>query len=145
MRNVTTEITKIIEKMETLGKENDYTLCAQEEKLEQLKNILDNIFLSYENEETKEDRKEYAVVETHTLYPETKVYLFTDYKKACEYLESMWQHFYNMSLATNPEEEIDEDNTYHEEDYAQIKWGYEDNNIRRWKVEEISEPMQLQL
>lgn len=43
-KNITTEITEMIEKLEKLGAENDYTLYAEEEKVQKLKDILDNLF-----------------------------------------------------------------------------------------------------
>ena len=86
--------------------------------------------------------KKYAVVVYYTFDPETYVYLFDDYKKACDYLEVMWQHCYNEELAID-ENNINEDGTYHEEDYAQIKWGDEDNCMRIWQVTSISEPMKI--
>lgn len=83
----------------------------------------------------------HAVVVFYSFDPETCVYLFDDYKKACDYLEAMWQHCYNCELAD--ESNIDEDGTYHEENYAQIKWGDEDNalRIRIWQVVPTSEPL----
>lgn len=43
-KNITTEIAEMIEKLEKLGTENDYTLYAEEEKIQKLKGILDNLF-----------------------------------------------------------------------------------------------------
>ena len=39
--------------------------------------------------------------------------------------------------------EIDFEMTYHEEDYAQIKWNGNDNPMRIWQVTAVSEPMRL--
>lgn len=83
----------------------------------------------------------YAVVVYYTFDPESNVYLFDDYKKACDYLEVMWQHCYNLAL--KDEYNIDEEGTYHEEDYAQLKWGNSDNCYRIWQVVEVSEPMKI--
>lgn len=54
----------------------------------------------------------------------------------------MWQHCYNTELAERPEN-IDEEGTYHEEDYAQIKWGDEENCMRIWQVVGASEPLKI--
>lgn len=61
----------------------------------------------------------YAVTVYYSFSPETVVYVFDDYKAACEYLQKMWQYCYNFELADN-EENVDTEETYHEEDYAQI-------------------------
>lgn len=80
----------------------------------------------------------YVVVVYYSFDPATEVYPFEDYKTACDYLKKMWQHCYNAELAED-EEEVDAENTYHEEDYAKISW--KDNTNRIWQVVEISEPM----
>lgn len=61
------------------------------------------------------------------------MYLFDSYEEACDYLQKMWQHCYNDEL-TNSVAEIDVEMTYHEEDYAQIKW---ENNRRAFAVLDI--------
>lgn len=91
--------------------------------------------------ETKETQQ-YAVVVYYSFANESCVYLFDTYEKACSYLEAMWQYCYNAELAENPER-IDEDGTYHEEAYAQIKWGNEDNCIRAWEVTAVSKPLKI--
>lgn len=83
----------------------------------------------------------YAVIVYYTFEPESLVYLFDDYKKACDYLEAMWQYCYNDALANA--DNIDEDGTYHEDDYAQIKWGDEENIMRIWQVTNVSEPLKI--
>ena len=84
----------------------------------------------------------YAVVAYYSFDSETVVYLFDDYKAACEYMAKMWQYCYNSELATD-EKGIDTEGTYHEEDYAQIKWKDEENITRIWQVVGTSEPMQI--
>lgn len=84
----------------------------------------------------------YAVVAYHTFDTETCVYSFDCYEKACAYMEAMWQHCYNEELAERPDN-IDEENTYHEENYAQIKWKDGENMARIWQVACVSEPMRI--
>lgn len=86
--------------------------------------------------------KEYAVVVYYTFDSETCVYLFDTYEKACNYLQKMWEYCFNSEIANN-ESEIDFDMTYHEEDYAQIKWNGNDNPMRIWQVTGVSEPMKI--
>lgn len=86
--------------------------------------------------------KKYAVVVYYTFDPETHVYLFDSYAEAVDYLQKMWQHCYNEELA-NSMVEIDVELTYHEEDYAQIKWVGNDNPMRIWQVTAVSEPLKI--
>ena len=78
----------------------------------------------------------------YTFDPETCVYLFDTNEEACDYLQKMWQYCFNSEIATN-ESEIDFEMTYHEEDYAQIKWNGNDNPMRIWQVTTVSEPMKI--
>lgn len=80
----------------------------------------------------------YVVTVYYSFDPETVVYLFDDYKAACEYLGKMWQYCYNSELAEN-EENVDIEESYHEEDYARIFW--KDGGSRIWQVVGTSEPM----
>lgn len=43
-KDITNEIEEMIEKLEKLGAENDYTLYAEKEKVDKLKHILNNLF-----------------------------------------------------------------------------------------------------
>ena len=84
----------------------------------------------------------YAVVVCYSFDPETVVYLFDDYQKACEYLQKMWEYCYNTELEED-KDNIDEEGTYHEEDYAQIKWADNESPTRSWQVVGVSEPMKI--
>lgn len=86
--------------------------------------------------------KKYAVVVYYTFDSETCVYLFDTYEEACNYLQKMWEYCFNSEIATN-ESEVDFEMTYHEEDYAQIKWDGNDNPMRIWQVTAVSEPMKI--
>lgn len=86
--------------------------------------------------------KKYAVVVYYTFDEETCVYLFDTYEEACGYLLKMWEYCFNSEIANN-EGEIDFEMTYHEEDYAQIKWNGNDNLMRIWQVTAVSEPMKI--
>lgn len=45
-KNIDKELEKMISRLEKLGRENDFTLYADVEKVEKLKNILENIFVN---------------------------------------------------------------------------------------------------
>ena len=82
----------------------------------------------------------YAVVVTYSFNGEMPVYLFDDYDKAKQYLHDMWQYCCNVELAESfvP---IDELETYHEDDYAQIRWT--DDGVQRFTLTATSEPMRI--
>lgn len=52
----------------------------------------------------------------------------------------MWYYCYNSELAEN-EENVDIEESYHEEDHARIFW--KDGGSRIWQVVGTSEPMIL--
>ena len=82
----------------------------------------------------------YVLVITNTDTPDINVFLIDDYDKACKYLESIWEDAYNYELATGSI--INKDETYHEEAYAQIKFGEvgEDwNTVKRFQIVELDE------
>lgn len=83
---------------------------------------------------------QYAVIVYYSFVPESVVYLFDDYNKACEYMKNMWQYCYDSELIEN-EESVDQNGSYCNENYAEIKWGDEDNRTRIWQVVGTSEPM----
>lgn len=62
----------------------------------------------------------YCVVIYHNFDPDTPVYLFDMYEKAKEYLHDFWQYYYNQELSEGSK--IDEALTYHEDDFARVKW-----------------------
>lgn len=64
--------------------------------------------------------KEYVVVKTHNFDIETEAAKFTDYRKATAYLHWLWEDYYNEEIAC--ESDLDEDNCYHESDYAKVQW-----------------------
>lgn len=63
----------------------------------------------------------YAVIMYHSFDTDTPVYLFDSYEKAKEYLHNLWQDYYNTELAESVVE-INENETYHEDDFAQVQW-----------------------
>lgn len=63
----------------------------------------------------------YAVVSFYSFDPDVSVVILPSYKTACKYMEEKWQDIYNTELAKDPAG-IDEKETYHEENCAQIKW-----------------------
>lgn len=83
----------------------------------------------------------YAVVVYYKFDTHTCVYLFDDYKKASEYLEAMWEFCYNAELADGSD--VNEEETYHMESYAQIQWGYDGNMCRTWEIIPVSEPLKI--
>lgn len=85
--------------------------------------------------------KKYAVVVCYTFNTESCVYLFDTYREACDYLQKMWEYCFNLEIASN-ESEINFKMTYHEEDYAQIKWNGT-GDLRIWRVTAVSEPMKI--
>ena len=81
----------------------------------------------------------YEVIVFYSFDPETCVYLFNSYKEACDYLEKMWKYCYNCEIEFG--NDINRNESYHEEDYAQIKWNSNDNDVRIWKILSVNEPM----
>lgn len=82
----------------------------------------------------------YAVVVYHSFDPQCPVYLFDTYDKAKEYLHDLWQYAYNEELA-NPFVELIEEETFHEEDFAQIKFA--DDSVMQYILTATSEPMKI--
>lgn len=81
-----------------------------------------------------------AVVVYHSFDEDCPVYPFDDFEKAKEYLHDMWQYSYNQELA-NSITPIDEEETYHEEYFAQIKWI--DGDFMQYILTGTSEPMKI--
>lgn len=44
MKDITKELEKMVDKLEKIGKENNYTLTADGKAIEKMKTILDNLF-----------------------------------------------------------------------------------------------------
>ena len=84
--------------------------------------------------------KKYAVIVYYTFDPESEVYLFDTYEKACEYLKAMYDYCFKFAME---DEDFKEDESYCNDGYAQIKWGDEDNSMRIWQVTAVSEPMKI--
>ena len=73
---------------------------------------------------------EYVVVKTYSFDPETKAVKFDDYRKATAYLHWIWEQGYNEVMGEGSD--INEEECYHEEDYAKIEWsdgGYVEFNL----------------
>lgn len=87
-----------------------------------------------------QDMKKYAVIVYYTFDPESEVYLFDTYEKACEYLKAMYDYCFKFAME---DEDFKEDESYCNDGYAQIKWGDEDNSMRIWQVTAVSEPMKI--
>ena len=76
---------------------------------------------------------EYVVVKTHNFDAESEVAKFTDFRKATAYLHWIWETYYNEEIAA--ESHIDENNTYHESDYARVQW--DDGAYTEFKLIEV--------
>ena len=82
----------------------------------------------------------YLVVVYCSFDPQCPVYPFDNYEKAKEYLHDLWQYSYNEELA-NSYIPIDELETYHEDDFAQIKFA--DDSFMQYILTATSEPMKI--
>ena len=82
----------------------------------------------------------YAVVIYQNFDADCPVYLFDDYEKANKYLHDIWENCYNIELAESIVD-IDEKETYHEDDFAQIKWV--DGEWMHFILTATSEPMKI--
>ncbi len=78
-----------------------------------------------------EERK-FAVISTYTFDAETHVYLFDTEQEAIDFLQEYWQWSYNCEIGN---EDFDEENSYHEDDYAVVKW--KDNSSRIFQLVEV--------
>lgn len=81
----------------------------------------------------------YCVAVYHNFDVDMSVYLFDTYEKAKEYLHDLWQYYYNEELSRWSD--IYEDLTYHEDDFAQIKWT--DGCCTQFILTCTSEPMKI--
>ena len=97
-------------------------------------------YILWLKESEVQDMKKYAVIVYYTFDPESEVYLFDTYEKACEYLKAMYDYCFKFAME---DEDFKEDKSYCNDGYAQIKWGDEDNSMRIWQVTAISEPMKI--
>ena len=82
----------------------------------------------------------YAVVITYSFNGDVPVYLFDNYDKAKEYLHDFWQDGYNAELAESTIG-VDEEKTYHEDDYAIITWN--DGDYMEYILTFVSEPVKI--
>lgn len=82
----------------------------------------------------------YAVIVYYSFESDCSAYLLDDYNKAKEYLHDLWQDNYNEELAANITP-IDEIETYHEDDYAQITWI--DGDFMQYVLTSVSEPIKI--
>ena len=78
----------------------------------------------------------YLVVKTQNFDGTNEAISFSDYKKACAYLHWLWEDYLNDEYAS--ESDIDEDETYHEDDYAKVRWA--DGCQTEFRVIRASEP-----
>ena len=53
--------------------------------------------------------KKYAVIVYYTFDPESEVYLFDTYEKACEYLKAMYDYCFKFAME---DEDFKEDESY---------------------------------
>ena len=78
----------------------------------------------------------YVVVKTHNFDPETECVAFDNYRKATAYLHWLWEDYCNEEYANGSN--INEGETYHEEDYAKITWA--DGCITEFMLADITRP-----
>ncbi len=62
----------------------------------------------------------YVVTKTHNFDPETEAFVFDREKEAIEYLQHIWEEYYNEEIANGSA--LVESECYHEDDYAKIEW-----------------------
>lgn len=62
----------------------------------------------------------FIVVINYSFDPEVDVEVFKKYEDAAEYLQKAWEDYYNAELALGSI--LVEDECYHEDDFAQLKW-----------------------
>lgn len=86
------------------------------------------------------NKMKYCVAVYHNFDVDMSVYLFDTYEKAKEYLHDLWQLYYNEELSEGMCA-IYEDLTYHEDDFAQIKWT--DGCCTQFILTCTSEPMKI--
>lgn len=81
--------------------------------------------------------KKFSVVFIDNSERESKlhVYLFDTYEKACDFLEKMWQDRFNDMIADFTQ--IDEEESYHEDQYAQLKEKEKKKIIYMWHVADV--------
>ena len=82
----------------------------------------------------------YVVVTTCSFITDAVACEFDDYEKAKEYLHDIWQDHYNMALAENIVG-VDEKTTYHQDDYAVIRW--DDDDCIEFHLTYIREPKKI--
>ena len=79
---------------------------------------------------------EYVVVKTHNFDAETEATKFDSMREAIAYLHWYWEDYLNEEFAAGTH--IDEDNTYHEEDYARVQW--DDGDYTEFHLIELYPP-----
>ena len=64
----------------------------------------------------------YLVIMVHNFENDTPAYEFQEweYEKAKEYLQKMWEDYYNTEIAEGSW--LDESRCYHEDEYAVVTW-----------------------
>lgn len=82
----------------------------------------------------------YGVVVYYSFDPDVTIYLLDDYAKAQQYLHDLWEEGYNQELAESLID-IDEEETYHEDDYAQIQWA--DGDYMCFVLKQTCEPIEI--
>ena len=64
---------------------------------------------------------EFAVVRTTNFSDECEITLYDTYDEAKDGLQNLWQDYYNEEIAENGNA-LSEDECFHEDEYAQVKW-----------------------
>ena len=82
----------------------------------------------------------YGVVVYCNFDTDVTIYLLDDYAKAQQYLHDLWEECYNQELAESLID-IDEEETYHEDDYAQIQWV--DGDYMCFALKQTCEPIEI--
>lgn len=82
----------------------------------------------------------YAVIINYSFDADITIYVLDDHVKAQRYLHDLWEECYNQELAESLID-IDEQGTYHEDDYAQIQWI--DGDCMCFVLKQTYEPIEI--
>lgn len=81
----------------------------------------------------------YCVIIYHNFDADIPIYMFDTYEKAKEYLYDVWKYYCNEEITARSG--IEEDLTYYEDEFAQIKWN--DGCCTQFILTCTSEPMKI--